>query len=596
MISPAEELAGAPLLRREVTLDAGSRRGRLRLAARVEPRRLRGLRRRRPGRSDDVLSPGWSSYEWRLRYRSYDVTALLRETFVLGFSLGNGWYRGRLGWTGGRAYYGDRLGLVAQLEVEFADGHRQVVVTDETLVGRTVGDAGRRPLRRPDDRRAAARRRLAAARRRSRGLDRRRGPGLRPAAPGAVRRATRRAPGEPAPGRDLDLAVRPDAGRLRPEPRRLAPVHRPRRGRPRDHPPARRGPRGRRARRPAAAHRAGDRPVRAERRRRLLRADQDVPRLPLRRGHRVARTPASSRPTRSRPSSCTPTCGAPGTSSAPTTCSTSCTATRSGGCGATSSTSPPTVRSATSGWGGRATSPSSPPRRPSSTTSAGFLRDWLVDLAHRAAGPGRAGPLRRPRRPQVHGAPDGVPGPGVGRDLERRGRVGALGAVAGVRRPVGAGGPVRLDGRPRASRRVACCRRSGLWDTGFQFGDWLDPQAHPDRPFEAKADNGVVATACVYRSALHGRRGGRADRTRRGRGRVRPRWPDHARGVQPPLRPARRDHHQRRPVGLRPGGRLRSARRRRTARRAGDRLAGSSPRTATAWPRASPGRRTSPTR
>ena len=82
--------------------------------------------------SDDVLSPGWSSYEWRLRYRSYDVAALLHETSVLGFSLGNGWYRGRLGWTGGRAFYGDRLGLIAQLEVDFADGHRQLVVTDET--------------------------------------------------------------------------------------------------------------------------------------------------------------------------------------------------------------------------------------------------------------------------------------------------------------------------------------------------------------------------------------------------------------------------------------------------------------------------------
>ena len=42
---------------------------------------------------------------------------------------------------------------------------------------------------------------------------------------------------------------------------------------------------------------------------------------------------------------------------------------------------------------------------------------------------------------------------------------------------------------------------TGLWDTGFQFGDWLDPQAPPDEPFEAKADNGVVATACLYRTA-----------------------------------------------------------------------------------------------
>ena len=41
----------------------------------------------------------------------------------------------------------------------------------------------------------------------------------------------------------------------------------------------------------------------------------------------------------------------------------------------------------------------------------------------------------------------------------------------------------------------------GLWDTVFQFGDWLDPDAPPDRPADAKADKGVVATACLYRSA-----------------------------------------------------------------------------------------------
>jgi alpha-L-rhamnosidase len=42
---------------------------------------------------------------------------------------------------------------------------------------------------------------------------------------------------------------------------------------------------------------------------------------------------------------------------------------------------------------------------------------------------------------------------------------------------------------------------AGVWDAGFQFGDWLDPTAPPDRPFEAKADRAVIATACLYRSA-----------------------------------------------------------------------------------------------
>jgi len=41
---------------------------------------------------------------------------------------------------------------------------------------------------------------------------------------------------------------------------------------------------------------------------------------------------------------------------------------------------------------------------------------------------------------------------------------------------------------------------NGLWDSGFQFGDWLDPDAAPDRPADAKADKGVVATAALYRS------------------------------------------------------------------------------------------------
>jgi alpha-L-rhamnosidase len=42
---------------------------------------------------------------------------------------------------------------------------------------------------------------------------------------------------------------------------------------------------------------------------------------------------------------------------------------------------------------------------------------------------------------------------------------------------------------------------TGLWDQGFQFGDWLDPDADPDKPWDAKADTGVVATACMFRTA-----------------------------------------------------------------------------------------------
>jgi alpha-L-rhamnosidase len=40
-----------------------------------------------------------------------------------------------------------------------------------------------------------------------------------------------------------------------------------------------------------------------------------------------------------------------------------------------------------------------------------------------------------------------------------------------------------------------------LWDQGFQFGDWLDPAAPPDRPGDARTDRHLVATAYFARSA-----------------------------------------------------------------------------------------------
>jgi alpha-L-rhamnosidase len=131
LICPDEDFDGAPLLRREFSVDAGHgpvRRATLHATAHgIFEAFLNG----RPI-SEDVLAPGWTSYEWRLRYASYDVTDLLQPTSVLGIALGNGWFRGRLGWGDGAPPYGTELGAFAQLEIEFADGHQQIVVTDET--------------------------------------------------------------------------------------------------------------------------------------------------------------------------------------------------------------------------------------------------------------------------------------------------------------------------------------------------------------------------------------------------------------------------------------------------------------------------------
>ena len=47
---------------------------------------------------DQVLTPGWTSYDKRLQYQTYDVTPLLQAgRNAIGVTLGNGWYSGRVG-------------------------------------------------------------------------------------------------------------------------------------------------------------------------------------------------------------------------------------------------------------------------------------------------------------------------------------------------------------------------------------------------------------------------------------------------------------------------------------------------------------------
>ncbi|MFD9889197.1 family 78 glycoside hydrolase catalytic domain [Amycolatopsis sp. NPDC059027] len=89
---------------------------------------------------DEVLAPGWTSYPHRLRYQTHDVTAALKPgENTLEALLGNGWYRGRLGWTGNRGVYGDRVALLAQLEIAYADGTSEVIGTDERWIARESG-------------------------------------------------------------------------------------------------------------------------------------------------------------------------------------------------------------------------------------------------------------------------------------------------------------------------------------------------------------------------------------------------------------------------------------------------------------------------
>lgn len=80
---------------------------------------------------DGFLTPGWTSYNKRLQYQAYDITALLRRgDNAIGVSLASGWYRGPLASRLKVNNYGSQLGLLAQLIIRYTDGSADTVVTD----------------------------------------------------------------------------------------------------------------------------------------------------------------------------------------------------------------------------------------------------------------------------------------------------------------------------------------------------------------------------------------------------------------------------------------------------------------------------------
>jgi alpha-L-rhamnosidase len=81
---------------------------------------------------DSVLSPGWTHYDIRIAYQTYDVTGLLKPgENILGAILGDGWYCGHVA-EKNRQLYGDRPRLLAQLEITREDGSTLTIGSDDT--------------------------------------------------------------------------------------------------------------------------------------------------------------------------------------------------------------------------------------------------------------------------------------------------------------------------------------------------------------------------------------------------------------------------------------------------------------------------------
>ncbi|RGT72211.1 alfa-L-rhamnosidase [Ruminococcus sp. AF18-22] len=80
---------------------------------------------------DAYFAPGWTCYNGRLQYQTYDITELLTDRNRIEVTVANGWYKGILGFYGQGNHYGTRTALIAQLDIVYEDGSRDQICTDE---------------------------------------------------------------------------------------------------------------------------------------------------------------------------------------------------------------------------------------------------------------------------------------------------------------------------------------------------------------------------------------------------------------------------------------------------------------------------------
>jgi len=126
------DLRPAPYVRKEFVVNKPVRRAQLYVTARgMFVASLNGSRI-----GNEMLSPEWSDYYKRIQYMTYDVTDQVKGgTNCLGVIIGDGWFRGFVGFLKFPNNYGKQTSTLLQLHLEFADGTEQVVCSDASWKG-----------------------------------------------------------------------------------------------------------------------------------------------------------------------------------------------------------------------------------------------------------------------------------------------------------------------------------------------------------------------------------------------------------------------------------------------------------------------------
>lgn len=87
---------------------------------------------------DDYLLPGWTDYNKRLYYQTFDITNQLSQgENVVGAIIADGWYSGYIGYAllvrldKVRAFYGVNPSFMGQIKIEYQDGTSEIIASNE---------------------------------------------------------------------------------------------------------------------------------------------------------------------------------------------------------------------------------------------------------------------------------------------------------------------------------------------------------------------------------------------------------------------------------------------------------------------------------
>jgi alpha-L-rhamnosidase len=83
---------------------------------------------------DHFMAPGWTAYDNRIPYQTYDITSLLCVgKNCIGVRVAEGWFCGRIGFEGGhRNIWGPHPALMCELQIHYPDTSIETTPTDST--------------------------------------------------------------------------------------------------------------------------------------------------------------------------------------------------------------------------------------------------------------------------------------------------------------------------------------------------------------------------------------------------------------------------------------------------------------------------------